>query len=151
MEGRLISDIFRCCHTETEPGDHGFCLSQSHNTDLFPTSREWGSRSSAPYHLRYPEPAIIFLVDKLYHPISHCQSSNPNLVLSSVWVIRKCKAEDSLLVQEKITSYNIWELRTRELYKSEGVMFNNLLGGGGGGGWYFITSMEDCHTQESCK
>ena len=65
MEGRLTSGIFRCCHTETEPGDHGFCLSQSHNTNLFPTSREWGSISSAPYHLRYPEPAIIFLVDKL--------------------------------------------------------------------------------------
>ena len=30
---RLTSDNFTCCHTETERGDHDFCLSRSHYAD----------------------------------------------------------------------------------------------------------------------
>ena len=37
---RLTSDNFTCCHTETERGDHDFCLSRTHYTDTDPTSRE---------------------------------------------------------------------------------------------------------------
>ena len=40
---RLTSDNFTCCHTETKRGDHDFCLSQSHYTDTYPTSREWAA------------------------------------------------------------------------------------------------------------
>ena len=37
---RLKSDNCMCCHTDTERGDHDFCLSQSHYTDTDPNSRE---------------------------------------------------------------------------------------------------------------
>ena len=37
------TDNFTCRHTETERGDHDFCLSGSHYTDKDPTSREWGA------------------------------------------------------------------------------------------------------------
>ena len=37
---RLTSDNFTCCHTETERGDHDFCLSRLHYTYTDPTSRE---------------------------------------------------------------------------------------------------------------
>ena len=37
---RLTSDNFTCCHTRDRAGDHDFCLSRSHYTDIDPTSRE---------------------------------------------------------------------------------------------------------------
>ena len=42
QDPRLTSHNFTCCHTETERGDHGFCLSQSHyiDYDTHLTSRE---------------------------------------------------------------------------------------------------------------
>ena len=36
----LTSDNFTCFHTETERGEHDFCLSRSHYSDTDPISRE---------------------------------------------------------------------------------------------------------------
>ena len=33
----LTSNNFTCCHTETEWGDHDFCLGRAHYTDTDPT------------------------------------------------------------------------------------------------------------------
>ena len=37
-QGRICSDNFTCCHTETEVADQTFYLTQSQNTDTRPTS-----------------------------------------------------------------------------------------------------------------
>ena len=37
-QGRICSDNFTCCHTETEAADQTFHLTQSHYTDTGPTS-----------------------------------------------------------------------------------------------------------------
>ena len=37
-QGRICSDKFTCCHTETEAADHTFHLTQSQYTDTGPTS-----------------------------------------------------------------------------------------------------------------
>ena len=37
-QGRICSDMFPCCHTETEVADKMFCLTQSQYTDTGPTS-----------------------------------------------------------------------------------------------------------------
>ena len=37
-QGRICTDNFTCCHTETEAADQTFCLTQSQYTDTGPTS-----------------------------------------------------------------------------------------------------------------
>ena len=37
-QGRICSDNFTCCHTETEAADQTFCLTQSQYTDTGPIS-----------------------------------------------------------------------------------------------------------------
>ena len=52
---RLTPDNFTCCHTETERGDHDFCLSPSHYTETAPTS--------CPLYCRYKTYSIFMYLD----------------------------------------------------------------------------------------
>ena len=61
-QGRICSDNFTCCHTETEVADQTFHLTQSQYTDTGPTSPSTdpitrgalqGSHRSANFHLIY--------------------------------------------------------------------------------------------------
>ena len=58
---RLTDDNFVCCHNETERGDHDFCLSRSHYTDMDATSREWAARAGI--ELTAPSPGVVRSTD----------------------------------------------------------------------------------------
>ena len=81
---RQASDNFTCCHAETERGDHDFCLSPSHYTDINQTTRERAGQngdrtnvlltmSRALYRLSYiPLPFFFFFQGELEKHRKRC-------------------------------------------------------------------------------
>ena len=86
---RQASDNFTCCHAETERGDHDFCLSPSHYTDINQTTRERAGQngdrtnvlltmSRALYRLSYIPLPFFFFFKESWKNIGNVERRNVN-------------------------------------------------------------------------
>ena len=71
--------ILRAATYETEPGDHGFCLSRSHYTDTDPTSRERAATAGIEHGTSSLVVVIIMIITKKKKYDDHKNINNNNV------------------------------------------------------------------------